>query len=108
MSLQVIHGYYGHEKQISSIIFLKNFIHLASSSYDGTIRVWKISGNIVEDQEVSKYTGAYALLALTQLDSETLAFGGDDCVITVWNWMDNAVIKKYFAHLGSITSLSIC
>lgn len=42
-TLQILHGYKGHAKQITSVIFLKDKEHIASCSYDGTVRIWKIS-----------------------------------------------------------------
>ena len=42
-TLQILHGYKGHAKQITAVVFLRDRQHIASSSYDGTVRVWTIS-----------------------------------------------------------------
>lgn len=42
-TLQILHGYKGHGKQISQVIFLKDNEHIASVSHDGTARIWTIS-----------------------------------------------------------------
>jgi WD40 repeat protein len=54
-----------------------------------------------------KYTGKYPLLTLVQLDEQSVAFGGDDCFITIWNWNLDIVKYKCFAHPGSVISLSM-
>jgi WD40 repeat protein len=107
-TLQILHGYKGHAKQITAVIFLKDKQHIASSSYDATVRVWKISENFEFDLEIRKFAGKYPLLTLVELDGESVAFGGDDCFITVWNWTRDVVRHKCFAHPGSVISLSIC
>ena len=38
-----MHGYKGHEKQISQVIFLKNGQQIASASHDATIRIWNLN-----------------------------------------------------------------
>jgi WD40 repeat protein len=107
-TLTIIHGYKGHEKQITSVIFLKDKNRIASTSYDGTVRIWDANENFEFDQELKMYVNKYPLLALVEIDEETVAFGGDDCFITIWNWSKEVVRYKCFAHPGSITSLSTC
>lgn len=41
-SLKLMHGYKGHEKQISKVIFLKNGQYIASASHDASARIWNI------------------------------------------------------------------
>ena len=36
-----------------------------------------------------------------------MVFGGDDCYITFWNWQDDIVMYKHFAHPGSLSCLSL-
>jgi hypothetical protein len=42
---------------------------------------------------------------LTELNNSVIIFGGDDCIITVWDWKKNMILYKCFAHPGSINCL---
>jgi WD40 repeat protein len=81
---------------------------LASCGYDCTVRIWDISNSFEFDKEARKYEGIFPLLTLAELDENTVAFGGDDCLITVWDWRKDMIMHKCYAHLGSTTSLTVC
>lgn len=70
--------------------------------------MWRVSDRIDESIEVSSYNGIFPVLAVAEMEEGNLAFGGDDSVITIWNWRENTVINKIFSHLGSTTSISFC
>lgn len=84
--LQILRGFRGHEKQITSVIFMKDGLHLASSSHDATVRIWNIFEHGESNKEKVKYQGQFPILALSEIDDSNLIFGGDGCFITLWNW----------------------
>jgi len=101
-----MHGYKGHEKQISQVIFLSNGQQLASASHDCTVRIWNIHEHSEFEKEMVKYQGSYPILSLEQVDEHLLAIGGDGCCITLWNWKKKDVNCRVFGHPGSVLSLS--
>ena len=81
---------------------------MASCSYDCTVRIWGLSESFQFDKEIRKFSSVFPILSICELSEDTVAFGGDDCLITVWNWKTEVVKHKCYAHLGSTTSLRVC
>ena len=54
---------------------------------------------------IAECDSGYPILTITEISDGVVAFGGDNCVVTVWNWRNNYVISRSFGHLGSVSTL---
>lgn len=56
---------------------------------------------------VNSTSSEYPVLVVEEIKPNVIAFGGDDCYITFWNFEDNLTLGKYFGHAGSLTLLAM-
>ena len=80
-------------------------MHIATVSYDGIAKIWLINKDAQLNSLVAECDSRYPILTITEISDEVVAFGGDNCIVTVWNWRKNYVISRSFGHLGSVSSL---
>lgn len=87
------------------MIFLKEDGFIATSSWDSTVKIWKIDQNLTNDDPFQNFTAdGYPILALEEdKEKDVLILGGDDCYLTFWNWRKDEKIGKIFGHAGSVT-----
>ena len=96
----------GHQSQVSKVMFLNDNDYVVTSSWDNSVKVWLIK-KMKEDAEllVNETRSEYPVLVVEEVRESILAFGGDDCYITIWNYQINATLGKVFGHAGSVTYL---
>lgn len=63
-TLKIVHGYKGHNNQISDTIFLNNHEHIVSCSHDGTVRVWELKDTFEFDECFNYFDNKYPVLAV--------------------------------------------
>lgn len=85
----------GHKSQVSKVLFLKDNVHIATSSWDSTVKIWEIEHNLKNDEYKEQYyAGGYPILTMEEELNydDVLVLGGDDCYLTFWNWQKNQVL----------------
>jgi WD40 repeat protein len=96
-----------HTGPVTGLAFAPDGKSFASSSSDGTIRLWAISGDKVLDRTVLQgHKGGVTCVAYSE--SGTLASGGSDGTVRLWNLAASPPREKTIITIGpsSVTALA--
>jgi WD40 repeat protein len=93
---------HGHRNGVRSVAFTPDMRRVASSSFDGTVRLWLIAGG--EEIKQLRVPGA-ATLAFSP-DGSRIAAGTDAGVVQLWDPQGEKMISSLPGRLGPITSLA--
>ncbi|GAK54714.1 WD-40 repeat protein [Candidatus Moduliflexus flocculans] len=94
----------GHADFVIGIAFSPDGTLLASSSADGTLKLWNVAdGKII--RTLYGHAGWVVSVSFSP-DGKLLASGGADKTIKLWNVPDGSAIRTLYGHSGSAASLS--
>ena len=94
----------GHADFVISVAFSPDGTRLASSSADGTLKLWNVAdGKII--RTLYGHAGWVVSVSFSP-DGKLLASGGADKTIKLWNAADGSEIRTLYGHSGSVTGLS--
>ena len=96
---------FGHNHNISQVIFTPEGDSLISCSRDKSIKLWEISTGYCK-RTFTGHENWVRRVALTK-DGQTFVSASDDQSIMVWNVAKEAPIIRYFAHDNVIEALCI-
>jgi WD40 repeat protein len=99
------HIFEGHERWISSFVFLHDNIHIVSGSEDGTMRKWDCETGLLVGEPWEGEGGRIFALALSP-DGKTIACGRDDGSVQRWNTdgeMSEGVGMGHSDHVRSVS-----
>ncbi len=91
----------GHDAAVTSVSFAVSGKYLASASDDSTAIVWDVTSG----KPTAKLTGATAPLRAVAFGA-TVAAGGDDGAIRLFDPTTGALVRQLEGHVSSITALS--
>jgi WD40 repeat protein len=95
----------GHTESINGLAFSPNGKTLASSSEDGTIRLWNLETGQPIGQPLTGHTGAVNGIAFSP-DGMTLASAGADKTIRLWNAeTGEAIGQPLTGHTASVNGV---
>jgi WD40 repeat protein len=75
---------------------------IASSSYDCTVKLWRIDGTLLETFE--KFSGSVYNVAWSP-DSQTIASASRDCTVKLWH-LDSTEVCTFQGHSEWVWSVS--
>ncbi len=94
----------GHTSPIADIAFSPDGRHLASSSFDFTVRIW----DATPGQEARSLRAKAPVLTVAfPPDGSYLASAGLDRTITLWDPGNGQVLRTFTGHTGKISSVAI-
>ncbi len=118
----------GHSERVSSVAFSPDGQTLVSGSYDGTIKLWRVhdGANLhsikghtkfvpITDEPLPSYLlplppgfilmrGVYTVAFSP--DGQTIASGGDDDTIKIWQASDGKLLNTLTGHSGGVESVA--
>ena len=98
---ELIYTFKGHDYWVNNLVKCNEKI-FASSSNDGTIRIWDYFNlnciNILDNNNLS-------ILSLIKLNNGKLCAGNIDSTIKIWDWNNNICETIYEGHAGFIKCL---
>jgi WD40 repeat protein len=93
--LRLIRTWKAHKSPITSLAFLPDGQRLLSTSWDGTVRVWKVSDGTKMD-ELS--LGRPIRFATLSPDGQLLAISTYDPTIQLWQFSDKTLLRTLRGH----------
>jgi len=99
------HKFKGHEREIYSLVFLHDNVHVVSGSLDGTMRKWDCeTGHLIGEPWKGEGRGILAL-ALSP-DGKTIACGRKDGSVQKWGTNGKMMESIWTGHSDWVRSLS--
>ncbi len=95
----------GHSDWVRSLAISPDGETLASGSFDGTIKLWRLSSGELIDT-LSEHSKGVFCVALSN-DGQTLASGSWDETIKVWQPKTQHAIRTLSGHCGSVRAIAI-
>lgn len=109
----------GHTGPIHDLAFLPDGHRLVSASADGSGRVWAVPSEedikkvnapdvlkVADATVLAGHKGAVRSLAVSP-DGQTIATGGEDATVRVWQAADGKAVRTIEGHGGPVLSLAI-
>jgi WD40 repeat protein len=94
----------GHSSSVTAAVFSQNEKLLASTSYDGTLRVWDIATGVCV-QSLEGHTNNVVALAFSP-NGETVAAASDGHEVRLWDIALGLCRKSFPGHKERLTSLA--
>ncbi|CCO33399.1 Vegetative incompatibility protein HET-E-1 [Rhizoctonia solani AG-1 IB] len=95
----------GHSSSVSSVVFSPNGLHLASGSYDKTVRVWKIRTGRPVGKPFKDHTAS--VLSVSYSDDGSRLVSASLDAIRVWDpQTGQTVLGPLTAHSSAVSSVS--
>lgn len=89
------HRLKSHRSYITQAIFLSEKNHVATSSWDCSVRVWDIS----DAQALRRFmVGQAKLICLQEYKNKFILSGGENGNINVWDWRSEIPVHFFQAH----------
>jgi WD40 repeat protein/transcriptional regulator with XRE-family HTH domain len=104
------HTIHGHKDWVDALAFSPDQRTLASASWDGTIKLWKITPSLGGDEEgltqtLTGHTDRVGRIAWSP-DGHTLASGSRDHTIRLWDVQTTTYRAVLQGHTGSVYALA--
>ena len=99
--LQVLRG---HEGSVTTVCYSPNGRHLASSSWDGSVRVWD-AGNGKQLRVIRGHHGSVNSVCFS-LDGVRIASGSEDRTVRVWDSRTGEEIRVMRGHENGVCSVA--
>ncbi|GJC77672.1 vegetative incompatibility protein HET-E-1 [Colletotrichum liriopes] len=94
----------GHKRSVSSVAFSRNNAHLASTSWDKTVKIWDTAtGQCLQTLKGHRKTVSSADFAG---DSTQLASASYDYTVKVWDIATGQCLQTLRGHYGNINSVA--
>jgi len=101
----VKHKFEGHERDISSFVFLHDNVHVVSSSRDGTMRKWDCdTGRLIG--EPWKGEGRDIMTLALSPDGKAIACGKENGSVQRWDAHGGMIEDIWMGHSSCVRSLS--
>ncbi|MEU3917754.1 caspase family protein [Streptomyces sp. NPDC029004] len=95
----------GHADSVASVVFSPDGKTLASSSTDGTVRLWDVATHHQLDKPLTGHTGTVYTLMFSP-DGKTLASGSADGTVRLWDVATHHQLDKPLTgHTGTVSSV---
>jgi len=93
----------GHDKEIFSLVFSPDGQQLASSSKDGTVRLW----DLTTGKSIRFFEGntAHVSTLVFSPNGNQLVFGDDGGTIGIWDLESDQPVKLLEGHTGKVSTL---
>jgi len=97
-----LYKFSGHTQQIRGITWSPDGRHIASGSYDNTVRVW----DVTDEGHVYVYPGHFSAVYTVAWspDGKRIASGSSDKTVQVWDAKDGGNVYHYVNHVDSVIS----
>ena len=94
----------GHSSRVTSVAWSPNGTHLASASYDKTIRLW----NATNGQHIQTYRGHSGRVNAVAWspDSSRFVSASDDGSVRIWNTTSKNPLFIFNEHVGKVTAVA--
>ncbi|BCW99929.1 MAG: hypothetical protein KatS3mg024_2756 [Armatimonadota bacterium] len=94
----------GHTNGISCVAYSPDGQTLASGSWDGTIKVWRVADGLL----IRTLTGpSHSVFSIAfSPDGQILASGNWDGTINIWRIAEGALIRRFSGHADAVTSVA--
>jgi eukaryotic-like serine/threonine-protein kinase len=103
-TITLLHTLSGHNGWLSSIAFAPDSQVLASSSFDSTIKLWRVEdGSLLRTLE--RHT-AWVTSVTFAPDGKTLASASEDQTIMLWQVSDGTLLRTLDGHSDIVTSVA--
>uniref|UniRef100_A0A0N5BYQ5 WD_REPEATS_REGION domain-containing protein n=1 Tax=Strongyloides papillosus TaxID=174720 RepID=A0A0N5BYQ5_STREA len=97
--------FYGHSKKVTSLSVASNGVNFASSSFDGTIKIWDIHN--IDNVKTFEITKAKVNCCLYSHNSKFIASGTSDSIANVIDVDSGEIIATFPEHTGSVICLQL-
>ncbi|MEG4595347.1 caspase family protein [Microcoleus sp. F8_C2] len=94
----------GHQGIVYSVAFSPDGQIIVSSSYDKTVRLWDLKGNLIS-QPLRGHRGWVTSVAFSP-DSQIIVSGSYDNTVRLWNLKGNPISQPLEGHKGSVLSVA--
>jgi WD40 repeat protein len=91
----------GHSDWVSSVVFSPDSKTIATSSYDNTMKLWNLSGQV--QHTFKGHSGPVSSVVFSP-DGKTIATGSDDETVKLWN-LSGQVLRTFIGHSGPVSSV---
>ncbi|MDJ0729031.1 MAG: caspase family protein [Crocosphaera sp.] len=102
LSVQERNRFSGHNGPVYSVSFSPNGQYMATGSGDGTVKLWKPTGELIQTFE--GHQGLIWSVAFSP-DGQTIATGSDDKTVKLWN-LQGQELQSLTGHKAKVTHVT--
>ena len=96
----------GHTRDVRTVVFFPDGEHLASGSYDGTIRIWKWREG-KETKRLVGHKGMVGCLAVSLDGKSILSCGREDSSVRLWAVDTGDELQRFDGHQGNVEAVAL-